>query len=400
MNNHPTRNFIYPNPRMNPPMKPAERLFTALSNKKPDRVPFVPKMWFDLAASLTGVPLTDIITNPGVGLQAILDAGLALGFDAVRTFTFFPPRRVREENGIVFEVDSNGRDIGTLDMLGGLATQLFDPGDFDIEDPFKMLHFRLWACEKPLVKTIDDARRICVPKKKDYVAGGWDTCIKKLIERAGDKIALIGDADNPTLSACVALRGPSNALTDMLDDPGLADAIMDKCTEISIERAKFNIDLGLTNIRLNDSTANMNVISPALWRRFIKPRFTRFCSEIHAYHKDVRIYCHICGNVHPVLEDLIETGIDCIGLLDPLGGFTVAQIREKVGDRVALIGGLNTLSFAYGTPGQVMEEARVCIEDGAKNGGYILSSGCVIPRSAKRENLIACVEAVKKHGVY
>ena len=378
-------------------MKPSERLFTALSNQKPDRVPVVPKIWVDLAANLTGTPLINLVTDPDVIPRILVEAGLDLGVDAVRTWSF-PLRKIREENGAILEIDSTGKPIGTIDMLGGLATHLFDPRDYKLEDPHTIVHLRHWTCEKPIVQNLADAKRIYVPTPADYAAAGWAARFKKQLAQAGDKLAIIGDCDNPTLSACISLRGMDNALTDLLDDPELAEAIMDKGTEISIARAKFNIDTGLTNLRVNDSAANMSVISPALWRRFIKPRFTRFCSEVHAYNKNARIYCHICGNILPIVEDLIETGLDCIGPLDPLGGFTVAQVREKVGARVALMGGVNTLSFINSTPEQIIEEARACIEAGGQNGGYILGSGCVVPRSAKRENLLALVEAAKTHS--
>ncbi|MHC4620497.1 MAG: uroporphyrinogen decarboxylase family protein, partial [Planctomycetota bacterium] len=121
------------------------------------------------------------------------------------------------------------------------------------------------------------------------------------------------------------------------------------------------------------------------------------CDELHHYEPEVRIYCHVCGNVMPIMEDLIATGLDCIGPLDPLGGFTCAQAREAVGDRIALMGGVNTLSFINASPEELMEEARSCIE-GAGKDGYVLGSGCVVPRSARRENLLALHEAAERFG--
>jgi uroporphyrinogen-III decarboxylase len=112
------------------------------------------------------------------------------------------------------------------------------------------------------------------------------------------------------------------------------------------------------------------------------------------------IYCHICGNVLPILEDLVETGLDCIGPLDPLGGFTPADARRRVGDRAALMGGVNTMTLANGTPDDVLAESRVCIEQAGQNGGYILGSGCAIPRTASLENLTALSEAAHRFGSY
>ena len=96
----------------------------------------------------------------------------------------------------------------------------------------------------------------------------------------------------------------------------------------------------------------------------------------------------------------METGLDCIGPLDPLGGFTPGQAREIVGDRVSLMGGVNTLSFINNTSNQIIEEAKMCILEAGKRGGYILSSGCVIPRGASKENLRALRIATEKYGVY
>jgi len=105
-------------------------------------------------------------------------------------------------------------------------------------------------------------------------------------------------------------------------------------------------------------------------------------------------------DIIPILKDLAKTGLDCIAPLDPLGGFTPGQVREIVGDRVSLMGGVNTLSFINNTSKQIIEEAKMCILEAGKRGGYILSSGCVIPRGASKENLQALKIAVEKYGVY
>jgi uroporphyrinogen-III decarboxylase len=102
----------------------------------------------------------------------------------------------------------------------------------------------------------------------------------------------------------------------------------------------------------------------------------------------------------PVAKDLVEAGLDCIGPLDPLGGFTCEQMRQKVGQRVSLMGGVDTSSFVNATPEELMDEAKRCIQAAGREGGYVLGSGCVIPRSAKRENLEALVEAARLHGSY
>jgi uroporphyrinogen-III decarboxylase len=124
------------------------------------------------------------------------------------------------------------------------------------------------------------------------------------------------------------------------------------------------------------------------------------CTELHRYHPEVKIYCHICGNILPIAEDLVETGLDCIGPLDPLGGSTPAEVRNRVRDAVSLMGGVDTLSFINNTSDEIIAEARQCIIQAGQKGGYILGSGCVVPRNAKRENVEALSIASERYGIY
>ena len=61
------------------------------------------------------------------------------------------------------------------------------------------------------------------------------------------------------------------------------------------------------------------------------------------------------------------------------------------------MGGVNTLSFINSTPDQVIEESRVCIQAAGKKG-FILGSGCAVPRNASKENLIALSKAAELYG--
>jgi uroporphyrinogen-III decarboxylase len=189
-------------------------------------------------------------------------------------------------------------------------------------------------------------------------------------------------------------------MLDLLDNPRLVHAILEKGAEIAIERGRYVVDLGHRVLRLNDSVGNMSLISPESWREFVFPHMKTVCDEIHRHDPTVRIYCHICGNVTPILEDLVETGLDCIAPLDPLGAMEPRAVRETVGQRVSLMGGVDTLAFIQARPEEIEEQARACIQGAGQEGGYILGSGCVVPRAAPRESLQALRRAAEHHGRY
>jgi hypothetical protein len=380
-------------------LTPAARLYTAVSGGVPDRVPVVPKIFVDSAARLTGTPLIKVIEDPATALSVIYEAGVLTGVDAVRQF-HCPARRTESDGEHVFEVDARGRRIGELDMSGGLTTHLFDAAELHLEDPCRMAYVQWWTCDEPYVRTLEDVKRIAVPGRKLFEEMGCGDRQREILRRAGDGMAIIGDCISATLCFVVQLRGYQTSLFDLVDQPALVHAIMEKGVEFATERGKFNIDLGLKVLRLNDSAGNCSVISPAHWREFIFPHLKATCDELHRYDPEVKIYSHICGNVLPVIDDLVEAGIDCIGPLDPLGHFTAKQAREKAGDRVALMGGVNTLSFLAEDPATIAAEARACIEGAGERGGYVLGSGCMIPPGSRKENLLALAETACRYGTY
>ena len=380
-------------------MKPEERIYTAMSGKVPDRVPVVPKIWVDLAARMTGTPLTEVITDPLTALRVIVEAGFKCHVDGVRQF-HFPKRRIIEKEGKVLEVNDQGRRLGEVDMLGGLMTYLDDARDFHLQDPYTMAHYQYWSSKEPFVRSLESAAQIAVPEKTFYEEIGCGQRQKEVMKRSGDELAILGDCGSATLAFYVSIRGMHQALLDLIEQPMLVHRVMEKGAAIAIEKGKFNIDLGLRMLRLNDSVGNMSVISPHHWRTFVFPQMKDVCTELHRYCPDVKVYSHICGNILPIVEDLVEVGLDCIGPLDPLGGFTPSEIRQRVGDSVALMGGVDTLSFINSTPDEIVEESGKCIHQAGRKGGYILGSGCVVPRGAKRENVEALRTASEEYGTY
>ena len=378
-------------------MTARERFYTALSGGKPDRIPTLLKIWVDLGAVLTGTELRAVVESSETAMSVVVDGALSINADSARLF-HLPNRRTRVENGTVFEVDQKGRIIGPVDMQGGLATRVRDKRKIHLEDPYHAALIQFWRCDEPLVTSVEDVRRITVPDKSFYEEIGFGRMQRRLMAKIGDDMALLGDCGSASLAFHVLFREMSLALMDLVENPRLTHAIMDKGVAHAVEKGKFHIDCGLRMLRLNDSIANMSVISPAHFREYVLPHMKAVCDELHHYQPDVRIYCHVCGNVMPVIDDLIETGLDCIGPLDPLGGFTCAQARQRAGNRIALMGGVNTLSFLDSSPGELIEEARVCIEGAGRDGGFVLGSGCVVPRSAKVENLLAIREAAERYG--
>ena len=79
----------------------------------------------------------------------------------------------------------------------------------------------------------------------------------------------------------------------------------------------------------------------------------------------------------PILELLIEVGSDALETLTPpsMGGdVDLAELKKRVGDKVALIGGFDQYNgFENATPEETRAHVRHCFETAGVGGGYIMN---------------------------
>jgi len=195
-----------------------------------------------------------------------------------------------------------------------------------------------------------------------------------------------------TMNTYTALRGREQAMLDFYERPDFVVAAMDMQADVIIERAERLLETGIDCLYIGDPAASASLISPRHFQRFCLPAYEKFCR--HFKGRDTLIYIHVCGNSRPILEMLADTGADVVEPLDPLGGVQVADAKRRIGHRVALMGGLNTLTLANGTPGEVRDEAiQKCREGGPQ--GYILAAGDMVPPTTPMANLQAMVDVAK-----
>ena len=142
------------------------------------------------------------------------------------------------------------------------------------------------------------------------------------------------------------------------------------------------IEQGVDALFIGDLAPSCSLMSPGHWAEFCQPALRAFCNEFQ--QEDVLIYLHICGNSKPILEMMAYTGVDCIEPLDPLGGVEVADAKQRMGQQVALMGWVNTLTLLQQSSEVVYEEAMACGRAGAEEGGYILAAGDMFPISRQK----------------
>lgn len=126
-------------------------------------------------------------------------------------------------------------------------------------------------------------------------------------------------------------------------------------------------------------------LSPTMFAEFVTP-FLR--QQVEGIHK-LGLYAvkHTDGQIMPILDQLVATGIDGLHSLDPMAGVDIAEVKRLVGDRVCLLGNVDCSVVQAGTFEQIRASAEYCLAHGvAGGGGYVYCTSNCIFKGVPLEN--------------
>ena len=84
-----------------------------------------------------------------------------------------------------------------------------------------------------------------------------------------------------------------------------------------------------------------------------------------------------------------------------MGDCCLADLKKRFGNRIVLKGNLHTTEVMLrGTVDEVKAACRKAIDDAARGGGFILSTGDQCGRDTPDENLHAMVKTARTYGRY
>jgi uroporphyrinogen-III decarboxylase len=90
----------------------------------------------------------------------------------------------------------------------------------------------------------------------------------------------------------------------------------------------------------------------------------------------LKVVCHLCGGLMPMLDLVLETGADGLETMTPpsMGGdCDLREASRRVGDRLFFIGGFDqNAGFENGTPERARQLVFDCFEATKDHAGYIL----------------------------
>ena len=352
---------------------------TAMSRQRADRVPTMPQICHSHAVHVLCDDyrrgIAEIIECPSRRYDLMLQIARHYDVDGLRLFVLPDPLHVQDDGKqLIASHPETGQRVGRVDTLGG--------GKVIPDQPIIV------------IENEDDVRKVKRTRCEDLFQTDSFSHLTEATAKA-HKLGLFVASSPPgfTVNFLSDCRGRQQALMDLVENPELVNRVMDAAVVRAIEHARALVQCGVDALYIGDPSSSSSLISPRHFEEFCLPRFRLFCDELHKL--DVLIYIHICGNANPILEMMADTGTDCVEPLDPLGGVEAADAARRIGHRVALMGGVNTLTLLQGSPQQVYDESVACCRAAGGNGGYILAAGDMVPDMAPEENVFAMVRAAK-----
>ncbi len=230
----------------------------------------------------------------------------------------------------------------------------------------------------------------------DYSSG------KKIIEKFGKDYSICCDLQCSLFEGYKYLRGISKAFEDLLTAPEKVSFIIDKLIDYHSKIGLQLIDMGADIIWLGDDLGSQNtmLMSPEIFRKVIKPKMAKIIDIFKNRNKNIKIAFHTDGFVIPVIDDLIEVGVEILNPIQP-ESMNPVEIKKRWNKKLCLWGSVSVQSvLPFGSREEVEKNIKERLKTLAPGGGFIIGPTHNIQIDTPQENVLAFFETVKKFGTY
>ena len=200
----------------------------------------------------------------------------------------------------------------------------------------------------------EDAEAYLPPAPPPAHGAEFDTYAASIREKKAAGFHTMENCGN-LFEKLLALYGDENTLCDMETNEREINILADRIVEYDAALLERALKAGADSLIFGDDygTERALLMSPATWRRFMKPRLIKLFRP--AVDKGIDIHFHSCGQIWDILPDLKEIGVTSIWPQIPAYNMEdLARYCRELGLAVEVhTDRANTMT--YGTPKDVRE---------------------------------------------
>ena len=225
--------------------------------------------------------------------------------------------------------------------------------------------------------------------------------------RARTDRAVIGLFGGNLLEVGQFLYRIDNFLMLLAGSPKRAHEFLDRLVELhllSLEKYLKAVGDHIDVILFGDDLGMQDgpQMSPAMYEEFFKPRHARMWQRAKEL-ANAKVMLHCCGGVQPLLQHLIDAGLDAINPVQiSCAGMDPRGLKQDFGSHLTFWGGgCDTHRIlADGSPQQIREHVRGQIEILKPGGGFVFQQVHNVLSNVPPENVIAMLQAAREFGEY
>lgn len=380
-------------------MLPRERVFAALDHKEPDRIP-----WGEHSIDYN---VYEDILGRKTFVQAKMKETLAY-WEGARDEVVASYKRDRLDLVRALEMD--------IVFVGAMPTKGFRP------DPMEKISNDTYRDKNGDIYKVSSVTHDLMIYKKNN-----ESYVPPTIERLQNDIDKIGDAPagNPDDSCWELVQHavkemknthfimllipdvgfPGFGATEeefwmnLVLEPGICRKIAELQGKRIIKAMKLYAQLGVDGVMpcgdLGSSTGLM--ASPAIYREMVYPWHKAYVAEAHRH--GLKVLKHCCGHTWPIINELAEI-YDAYEAIQASAGMDIRKLKEQVGNRICLWGGIWHEHIISGNIEDIRQDARYAFQYAAPGGGYIMGSTHSLAVGARKENILEMKRCRDKWGYY
>jgi uroporphyrinogen decarboxylase len=381
------------------PLTPRERVLTAIAHEEPDRVPIV--IGVSNATGIKMAPYRELkqligVTAPDDYLYDWPELGTAAIDEETMRRLHSDVRGVLDlEPGWVLQRNREREPHSDYVNSWGSGAKEIKPGEwFPMVEPLAAATEVAEIDEYPWPDMDDPSRVAHVAEQAARLAEGQYAVIATPwllfpLERA------------------FAMQGMETFLMNMALHPDFAEELLLKIAELCKRLMIHFLDALAGNadiIKIGDDlgTQQSLLMSPDMYRRVLKPIHAEFIQLIKD-HTSAKVLFHSCGDIYPLLDDLVEIGIDILNPVQTSAGqlSDLQRLKSRYGKKLTFCGAIDTHRVLnQGTPEEVRAEVDRVIQTLGPGGGYLAGAVHTIMNDVPAHNILAMVDAIEELGRY
>jgi len=185
-------------------------------------------------------------------------------------------------------------------------------------------------------------------------------------------------------------------MMDLAANRDFAKRVIKKVAEYNLASAEELLKRGVHSISFPDDLGGRTgpFFSPECYRDCFYEWHRRLFELCHEYDAYVNMHSH--GNINALLPLLVEGGVDILNPVGPTDNMNLAEIKEKYGDKLTILGGISKF-IGQMSREELESHVEEVIRIGSKGGGYMTMSEGGIPYTMSHEDFRFYLDILRKY---